>query len=182
MPRYYTSIQQVCVQGDMSTGSHIPTKAGCYVARTELLSIFLSCYLVFTSVYLLTVREDVTVEFDHTQSQTLCWTLLDKGWVRMSVSCERCVTCRGPPLHVAQRSQETDISFSSGIQTRSPSMQSAADPHLGPRGHWDRHKGKVIDIKSKIFPANELSVVTLQAVLKRQFCFSKIRFKNSNSA
>jgi hypothetical protein len=82
VPRYYTSIEQACVQSDMSTGGHIPTKTGCYVARIELLSIFLSCYLVFTSVYLLTVREDVTVEFDHTQSQTLCRTPLDKGWVR----------------------------------------------------------------------------------------------------
>jgi hypothetical protein len=54
----------------MSTGSHIPTKAECYVSRIELMSIFLSCYLVFTSVYLLTIRVDVTVEFDHTQSIT----------------------------------------------------------------------------------------------------------------
>jgi hypothetical protein len=61
-------IQQAGVEGHMSIGGHIPTKAGCYVARTELLSILLSCYLVFTCVYLLTVRVDVTVEFDHTQS------------------------------------------------------------------------------------------------------------------
>ena len=80
VPRYY--IQQACVQGDMSTGGHIPTKAGRYVARIELLSIFLSFYLIFTSLYLLTVRVDVTVQFDHNRPQTLCRTPLDKGWVR----------------------------------------------------------------------------------------------------
>jgi hypothetical protein len=34
--------------------------------------------------------------------------------------------------------QETNIHASSGIQTRNPSNQVAADLRLRPRGHWDR--------------------------------------------
>jgi hypothetical protein len=38
-------------------------------------------------------------------------------------------------LHI----QETNIYAFDGIWTRNPSKRTAADPRLGPRGHWDRH-------------------------------------------
>jgi hypothetical protein len=38
-----------------------------------------------------------------------------------------------------QHSQETDIHAPGGIRTRNPSKRAAADPHLKPRDHCDRH-------------------------------------------
>ena len=38
-----------------------------------------------------------------------------------------------------QHSQETNIHAPCGIRTRNPSKRAAADPHLKPRDHWDRH-------------------------------------------
>jgi hypothetical protein len=35
--------------------------------------------------------------------------------------------------------QQTNIHDSSGIRTRDPSKQVAADLRLRPRGHWDQH-------------------------------------------
>jgi len=37
-----------------------------------------------------------------------------------------------------QHLQETDIHAPCGIRTRKPSKPETADPHLRPRGHWDR--------------------------------------------
>jgi hypothetical protein len=43
------------------------------------------------------------------------------------------------PVHEnTQHSQETDIHTPGGIQTHDPSKRAAANPHLRPRGHWDR--------------------------------------------
>jgi hypothetical protein len=36
--------------------------------------------------------------------------------------------------------QETNIHVPSGIRTRDPSNQAAAELRLRPRGHWDRHR------------------------------------------
>jgi hypothetical protein len=38
-----------------------------------------------------------------------------------------------------QHSQETDIHAPGKIRTHNPGKQAAADSHLRPRGHWDRH-------------------------------------------
>jgi len=38
----------------------------------------------------------------------------------------------------SQHSQETGFYAPGGILTRDPSKQTAADPSLRPRGHWDR--------------------------------------------
>jgi hypothetical protein len=43
--------------------------------------------------------------------------------------------------------QETNIHAPSGIRTRDPSNQAAADLRRRPRGHWDRHKGCLKNIK-----------------------------------
>jgi hypothetical protein len=37
------------------------------------------------------------------------------------------------------KQKETNIHVPSGIRTRDPSNQAAADLRLRPRGHWDRH-------------------------------------------
>jgi hypothetical protein len=44
-----------------------------------------------------------------------------------------------PLPHNIQHSQETDIHAPSEIRTRNPRQGAAADRHLRPRGHWDRH-------------------------------------------
>jgi hypothetical protein len=51
---------------------------------------------------------------------------------------ERSARRRGRYLHKTQHSQETDTRALGGIRTHDPSKRSAADPRLGPRGHWDR--------------------------------------------
>jgi hypothetical protein len=48
-------------------------------------------------------------------------------------------------LHrTTQHINTTDIHATSGIRTRDPSNQAAADLRLRPRGHWNRHQSKVI--------------------------------------
>jgi len=39
-----------------------------------------------------------------------------------------------------QHSQDTDIHVPGGIRTDNLNRQAAADPHLRPRGHWNRLK------------------------------------------
>jgi hypothetical protein len=39
-----------------------------------------------------------------------------------------------------QHSQDKEIQAPDWIRTRNPSKRAAADPHLRPRGHRDRHK------------------------------------------
>jgi len=47
-----------------------------------------------------------------------------------------------------QHSQETNIHAADGIRTRNPTKQTAADPRLRPRGHWNqRVLYTVINIK-----------------------------------
>ena len=41
-------------------------------------------------------------------------------------------------LYLLTHNTQTDIHASGGIRTSNPSKRSAADPRLGPCGHWDR--------------------------------------------
>ena len=52
---------------------------------------------------------------------------------------ERSARRRHLHLLKTQHSQQTNIYGPDGIRTRNPSKQAAADVHLRPRGHWDRH-------------------------------------------
>jgi len=48
-----------------------------------------------------------------------------------------------PLLDIKQQSLETDIHALSGIRTRNPSKQAAAEPSLRPCGHRDRPNGRM---------------------------------------
>ena len=50
-----------------------------------------------------------------------------------------------------QHSQETDIHAPVGIRVRNSSKREAAEPRLGPRGHWDRLLRKNMKIKMYSF-------------------------------
>jgi len=46
-----------------------------------------------------------------------------------------------------QHSLQADVHVSGGIRTHTLSMRAAADLRLRLRGHWDRHKIEVLDVK-----------------------------------
>jgi hypothetical protein len=64
---------------------------------------------------------------------TLIWTAhpLDSSG-RVSIPTQRLLSDN------TQHSQETDIHATRGIRTNNPSKQTAEDPRLRPRGHWDQ--------------------------------------------
>ena len=51
-----------------------------------------------------------------------------------------------PLLENIQHSQQTNIHAPGGIRTHNLSKRAAADPHLRPRGHWDRRSGYVVTL------------------------------------
>jgi hypothetical protein len=58
-----------------------------------------------------------------------------------SDSPERAINPSQRPLpDNTQHTQETDIPALSGIRTRDPMMQAAADPRFIPHGQWDRRE------------------------------------------
>ena len=52
-------------------------------------------------------------------------------------------------LSLLCNSHNTNIHAPGGIRTRNPSKQSAADPHLGPLGHWDSIPGPPKPVASR---------------------------------
>jgi hypothetical protein len=53
-------------------------------------------------------------------------------------------TCIDLYLTTHNTQQQTHIHAHGGIQTHDPSKRTAADPHLGPSGHWDRQQAHFI--------------------------------------
>jgi hypothetical protein len=53
-----------------------------------------------------------------------------------------------PLLDSTQHSQETKFHAPDRFRTRSPSKRATADPHLRPRGYWNRHTTQVPMYKS----------------------------------
>jgi hypothetical protein len=43
-----------------------------------------------------------------------------------------------PLPDITQHSQETDVHAPGGIRTHNSNKRAATDPHIRPRGHWDR--------------------------------------------
>ena len=59
-----------------------------------------------------------------------------------------------------QHSQQTNIHAAGGIWTRNPSKRAAADPRLGPHGHWDR-RGKIQSLRNlRVFLKIQVLLVT----------------------
>jgi hypothetical protein len=69
-------------------------------------------------------------------------------------------------LDITQHAQETEIHAPNRIQTRNPTKQAAADPHLRPLGHWVWHKKSVLDIKCKFQALVQLFLKIYFALVK----------------
>jgi hypothetical protein len=74
-----------------------------------------------------------------------------------------------------QHSQETDIHTPSEIRINNPNKRAAADPHVRPRGHWDRQGQEMVDINrptgKRVYKVRltQRSVVRKLAVYQERF-------------
>jgi hypothetical protein len=59
-----------------------------------------------------------------------------------------------------QRSQQTDIQAPRGIRTHNLSRPAAADPHLRPRGYWDRQLA-LLSLHYRGLVSYQLAVITI---------------------
>jgi hypothetical protein len=107
-------------------------------AIITLFSFFLSFFLsfsVWSSVYLLTAGTEGDVARHHNQTHH---TRYDSSGRMIDLS-------QRPLPDDTQHSQGKDIHAPYGIRTRNPSKRAVADPHLRPRGHWDRRSYYIRD-------------------------------------
>ena len=87
-------------------------------------SFLLSFFLILTSFSLLTVG---------VEDYCCTWSYSDTPH-SVGILCTSDRQVADNTLH----SQETDICYLGGIQTRNPSKRATADPYIGPHGHRDR--------------------------------------------
>ena len=78
----------------------------------------------------------ITKFLDHTQRHTTVGTTPLDEW-----------SSRHRDLYLKHTTPTTDIHAAGGIRTHNLSSRAAADLHLRPRGHWDRHSSTIKKVK-----------------------------------